>query len=66
MIAILAATFLGGCTLGAFAVLVLGIHIEEHRRIATHLARLTRSEAAARQVMGVHVRKPSYTNQDER
>lgn len=58
MILILAAAFLGGCVLGAFAVLVVGIHVEEHRRNA-NAPHVGRSELAARQFMGVYVRKPN-------
>jgi hypothetical protein len=47
------AAFVGGCALGVFMTLVAGIHSEERRAVNAH-----RSELAARQVMGVCVRKP--------
>jgi hypothetical protein len=67
MLPILIATFLGGCVLGAFTVLVVGVHIEEHRRGASAMSNIRPSELAARQVMGVHVRKPSQIpNSDQK
>jgi hypothetical protein len=59
VIPILIGVFLGGCALGAFGVLVVGIHIEEHRQNTNNAPHAGRSELAARHVMGVYVRKPT-------
>jgi hypothetical protein len=57
ILTLLIAAFLGGCTIGAFMTLVLGIRTEEHR--VGGAQHTTRAEIAARQVMGVYVRKPA-------
>lgn len=59
ILTLLIAAFLGGCTIGVFLTLVVGIRIEEHRMAGAH--HHTHAEIAARQVMGVYVRKPADT-----
>jgi hypothetical protein len=57
VLTLLIAAFIGGCTIGVFLTLVVGIHIEEHRTARAHHD--TCAEIAARQVMGVYIRKPA-------
>jgi hypothetical protein len=56
MIAFLA-VFLAGGSLGAFAVLVIGIHADEHRMsLKAKAPANSRAEAGTRRVLGVGVR----------
>lgn len=57
MLILLAAAFLAGATIGVFLMLVISIHIEERRFMTGETADGTRVEIAARQFMGVRVRK---------
>jgi hypothetical protein len=55
---LLAAVFVGGCAVGAFAVLVLGIHSEErHMTVHHHDAPHNAAGASTRRVLG-HVSRP--------
>jgi hypothetical protein len=56
MIITLAAVFLAGCALGAFAVLLLGIRTEE-RHMSLHGTPRTLAGASTRRVLA-HVRQP--------
>jgi hypothetical protein len=49
---VLTAVFLAGCALGAFVVLVLGIHTEQHRKtLHGHMAPPTVTSASTRRLL---------------